>query len=170
MRTDDAQAAFVDRLDRHRGILVKVAGAYCRDAAGREDLIAEVVAQLWRAYGRFDERAAFSTWMYRIAVNVAISFERTEVRKARNVEPAEPAILEMLPAPADAQSDDAIALVRELIERLDELNRALMLLYLDDYSYAEIAAMLGISETNVATKIGRIKQRLKRDIRAQNKL
>lgn len=170
MRTDDVQAAFVDRLDRHRGILVKVAGAYCRDAAGREDLIAEVVAQLWRAYGRFDERAAFSTWMYRIAVNVAISFERTEVRKARNVEPAEPAILEMLPAPADAQSDDAIALVRELIERLDELNRALMLLYLDDYSYAEIAAMLGISETNVATKIGRIKQRLKRDIRAQNKL
>ena len=66
MRTDDVQAAFADRLDRHRGILVKVAGAYCRDAAGREDLIAEIVAQLWRAYGRFDERAAFSNWSFRL--------------------------------------------------------------------------------------------------------
>jgi RNA polymerase sigma factor (sigma-70 family) len=170
MRTDEAQAAFVDRLDRHRGILVKVAGAYCHDAGDREDLIAEIVAQLWRAYGRFDERAAFSTWMYRIAVNVAISFRRTEMRKAGNVEPAEPAIVETLPSPAEVQSDDAIALVREFIEELDALNRALMLLYLDDNSYAEIAAILGISETNVATKIGRIKQRLKRDIAAHKRL
>jgi RNA polymerase sigma factor (sigma-70 family) len=170
MRSNDAQTAFVDRLDRHRGILVKVAGAYCRDTAGREDLIAETVAQLWRAYGRFDERAAFSTWMYRIAVNVAISFHRNEMRKARNVQPAEPAVLEMLPSPPEAQIDDALALVREFIEELDELNRALMLLYLDDNSYAEIAAILGISETNVATKIGRIKQRLKRGVAACNNL
>jgi RNA polymerase sigma factor (sigma-70 family) len=152
MRTDDAQATFVDCLDRHRGILVKVAGACCRDASGREDLIAEIVAQLWRAYGRFDERAAFSSWMYRIAVNVAISFHRTEARKAGNVGPAEAAILETLASPAEAQSDDAIAQVREFIEELDALNRALMLLYLDDNSYAEIAAILGISETNVATR------------------
>jgi RNA polymerase sigma factor (sigma-70 family) len=169
MRTDDAQAAFVDRLDRHRGILVKVAAAYCREAAYREDLIAEIVAQLWRAYGRFDERAAFSTWMYRIAVNVAISFHRSEARKAGNVEPAGLAILETLPSPPETQSDDALALVREFIEELDALNRALMLLYLDDKSYTEISAILGISETNVATKIGRIKQHLKRDIAAHNK-
>jgi RNA polymerase sigma-70 factor, ECF subfamily len=67
MSTNEARTVFVDRLDRHRGVLVKVAGAYCRDAAGREDLIAEIVAALWRAYPRFGERAAFSTWMYRIA-------------------------------------------------------------------------------------------------------
>jgi RNA polymerase sigma factor (sigma-70 family) len=168
MRSNGAQNAFVERLERHRGVLVKVAGAYCRDAAGREDLIAEIVAQLWRAYGRFDERAAFSTWMYRVAVNVAISFQRAEMRKARNVEPAEPAVLEMLPSSPEAQSDDALTLVRDVIEELDELNRALMILYLDDNSYAEIAAILGISETNVATKIGRIKQRLKRDIAARS--
>jgi RNA polymerase sigma factor (sigma-70 family) len=168
MRSNGAQNAFVERLERHRGVLVKVAGAYCRDAAGREDLIAEIVAQLWRAYGRFDERAAFSTWMYRIAVNVAISFQRAEMRKTRNIEPAEPVVLEMLPSSPEAQSDDALTLVRDVIEELDELNRALMILYLDDNSYAEIAAILGISETNVATKIGRIKQRLKRDIAARS--
>jgi RNA polymerase sigma factor (sigma-70 family) len=100
-------------------------------------------------------------------VNVAISFHRSELRKSRNVEPAEPAIFATLPLP-EPQSDDALALVREFIEELDELNRALMLLYLDDHSYAEIAAILGISETNVATKIARIKQRLKRDIAARN--
>jgi RNA polymerase sigma factor (sigma-70 family) len=167
MRTNVAQTAFVDRLNRHRGILIKVAGAYCRDLAGREDLIAEIVAQLWRGYGRFDERAAFSTWMYRIAVNVAISLRRIETRAARHVEPAETAILEMLASPPETQSDDALALVREFIEKLDELNRALMLLYFDDYAYVEIAAILGISETNVATKISRIKRRLKRDIEAR---
>ena len=76
----------------------------------------------------------------------------------------------MLPSPPEAQSDAALALLREFIEELDELNRALMLLYLDDNSYAEIAAILGISETNVATKIGRIKQRLKLDIAVRNSL
>jgi DNA-directed RNA polymerase specialized sigma24 family protein len=94
--------------------------------------------------------------MYRIAVNVAISLRRSEMRKTRNVEPAEPAILEMLPAAREPETDAALALVREFIEELDELNRALMILYLDDNSYSEIAAILGISETNVATKVGRI--------------
>ena len=73
----------------------------------------------------------------------------------------------MLPSPPEAQNDPSLALVREFIQELDELNRALMILYLDDNSYAEIAEILGISETNVATKIGRIKQRLKRDIAAR---
>jgi RNA polymerase sigma factor (sigma-70 family) len=94
MTTNDAQAAFVERLERHRGILVKVVNAYCRDAVAREDLIQEIAAALWRAYPRFDGRAAFSTWTYRIAVNVAISFYRSETRKARNVELADRATLE----------------------------------------------------------------------------
>jgi RNA polymerase sigma factor (sigma-70 family) len=166
MTTNDTQAAFVERLERHRGILVKVVNAYCRDAVAREDLIQEIAAALWRAYPRFDGRAAFSTWTYRIAVNVAISFYRSETRKARNVELADRATLEGVATPQEPENLAALGILHEFIDRLDDLNRALMVLYLDDNSYAEIAAILGISESNVATKISRIKRRLKTEIDA----
>jgi RNA polymerase sigma-70 factor, ECF subfamily len=166
MATNDAQATFVELLEGHRGVLIAVANAYCRDAASREDLIQEIAAQLWRAYPRFDGRAAFSTWMYRIAVNVAISFYRSERRKKSNVELTDRAVLEEVAAPHAPGNGEALALVHEFVDRLDELNRALMVLYLADNSYAEIAAILGISETNVATKISRIKHRLKAEIGA----
>jgi RNA polymerase sigma factor (sigma-70 family) len=160
------QSDFVDRLDRHRGILFKVAAAYCTSSADREDLVQETIAQLWRSYHRFDGRVAFSTWMYRIAVNVAIAFYRREARKRGGLVRADASLLERIPASADAETDDRLDLVRNLIEQLEPLDRALMLLYLDDYSYAESAAILGISESNVGTKIGRIKERLKRNLAA----
>jgi len=168
MTTEGSQAAFVDRLDRHRGILLKVAAAYCRNPADREDLIAETIAHLWRSFTRFEGRSSFSTWMYRIAVNVAISFRRSETRKNRNIVPAEASVIEQIASPPETQEDDRLGPIRDFIEKLDELNRALMLLYLDDYPYAEIAAILGITETNVATKIGRIKERLKRTVAGQS--
>jgi RNA polymerase sigma factor (sigma-70 family) len=163
MTANGLQSAFVERLDRHRAILFKVANAYCRNAGDRADLVQEMIVQLWRSYGRFDDRAAFPTWMYRIAVNVAISFIRSQRRKPQNV-PAEAGVLEEVAAPQEAETDDRMTIVRDLIEQLDPLNRALMILYLDDYPYSEIATILGISETNVGSKIGRIKERLKRNI------
>lgn len=165
MSASRQQAAFVDRIDRHRGILFKVANSYCRTAEDREDLVQETIAQLWRSYPRFDGRVAFSTWMYRIAVNVAISFYRSETRR-REIAPAAQAVLERVPATQDRASDERLDLIQELIAELEPLQRALMLLYLDDRSYAEIAAILGISESNVGTKIGRIKERLKRNAAA----
>jgi len=164
MAIDDAQAGFVRRLDEHRGILFKVADAYCRNRVDREDLVQNIVAQLWRAYRRFDDRKSFSTWMYRIAVNVAISFYRSEIRRTRNVAPAEASIVETIAQPPTEEPDERLGLVRAFIERLDPLDRALMILYLDDNSHASIAEILGISQTNVATKISRVKQRLKREV------
>ena len=163
MKADAIQEAFLDRLDRHRGILIKVARAYCHNPADRGDLVQETIGQLWRSYERFDARASFSTWMYRIAVNVAISFYRGATRQGRGLVPAEECVLEEIAAPQEANRDDRLDRLHDLIERLGPFDRALVLLYLDDYSHAEIAAMLGISETNVSTKIGRIKERLKRE-------
>ena len=97
-------------------------------------------------------------------INVAISFARTQTRAQRRLVPAHGALLERIADQAEAETDSRLSQARELIEQLDPLSRALMLLYLDDYPYCEIASMLGISETNVATKIGRIKQQLKREV------
>lgn len=101
-------------------------------------------------------------------MNVAISFVRSETRKRGNLVPASDSVFEEIPAP-QTEDDDRLSLVRDLIERLDPLNRALMLLYLDDYPYSEIATILGISETNVATKLGRIKEQLKRNVAGDNR-
>jgi RNA polymerase sigma factor (sigma-70 family) len=157
MKSNGAQAAFIAALERHRGILFKVAAGYCSDRAQSEDLIQDMIVQLWRSYERFDGRSSFSTWMYRIALNVAISFYRHELRQARHR--ADAGFLEVAPATQEPP-DERISLLREMLEQLDEMNRALMLLYLDDLPYSEIATILGISESNVATKISRIKQRL----------
>jgi RNA polymerase sigma factor (sigma-70 family) len=163
MTVKDSRRVFIDRLDEHRGILVRVANAYSRNPADRDDLVQDIVVQLWRGHPRFDARVSFSTWAYRIAVNVAISFCRSQTRKKRDIVQTEPGAFDRLAAHED-EADDQLAQARALIDGLDELNRAPMILYLDDRSYAEIAEILGISETNVATKIARIKQKLKRAV------
>jgi RNA polymerase sigma-70 factor (ECF subfamily) len=165
MTTTAMQDRFLALLDQHKKILFKVAGAYCRNPADRPDLMQEITAQLWRSFYRYDERHRFSTWMYRIALNVAISFYRSESRRSRNTVPAEDAILDLAaegPEPGD--EDGNLQLLHQLIARLDELDRALVLLYLDGNRYDIIAEILGISATNAATKLSRIKQRLRRDL------
>ncbi|HEX4964337.1 MAG TPA: sigma-70 family RNA polymerase sigma factor [Thermoanaerobaculia bacterium] len=169
MATIPRQERFLSLLDEHRKILYKVASSYCRNEADRQDLVQEIVVQLWRSFGRYDERLRFSTWTYRIALNVAISFYRSETRRTRHTVPAEGSILEVAAdAPAPGEADDSLELLHGFIAQLDELDRALILLYLDGNRYDTIAEILGISETNVGTKISRIKQRLRRDFSRTN--
>jgi RNA polymerase sigma factor (sigma-70 family) len=156
---------FVSLLEQNRKIVYKVAATYSRNPADREDLAQEIVVQLWRSFARYDEGYRFSTWMYRVALNVAISFYRRESRRSRAEVSAEDAVQEVASLASEpAEVDDDIRLLRQLIEQLDELDRAVMILYLDDNPYSMIAEILGISETNVGTKINRIKQRLRRDL------
>ncbi|MGN2253608.1 RNA polymerase sigma factor [Frateuria sp. GZRe12] len=158
---NDHQRQFEALLQEHRGIVFKVASVYAHGRENRNDLAQEIAVQLWRSFASFDAaRAKFSTWMYRVALNVAISHARQVARDGR-LEPLDAAHLE-LPGDADVvQPDERLAALYTFIGRLDPLNRALILLYLEDRSHAEIAQVLGISETNVATKIGRIKHKLR---------
>ncbi|BFI95670.1 MAG: sigma-70 family RNA polymerase sigma factor [Rhodanobacter sp.] len=146
----------------HRGIVLKVASVYARGAEERRDLAQEIGAQLWRAFASYDERRAkFGTWLYRIALNVAISHLRRSGGEAARFEPLDEMHLETVAGETAMEPDERLVALYAFIGELDALNRALILLYLEDRSYAEIADVLGISATNVATKINRIKTRLR---------
>lgn len=163
------QQRFTALLHEHWKIVFKVAAIYARGAEDRRDLEQEICTQLWRSFARYDEaRGKFSTWMYRVALNVAISqLRRTRRVGADRFEPLEEHHLESIGGEPDSEPDERLHALYAFIDKLDALNRALILLYLEDRSYAEIAEILGISETNVATKLGRIKQTLRGQMTAQ---
>ncbi len=155
---------FLGLLDEHRKILYKVAASYGRTPEDRRDIEQEIVLQLWRSFGRFDGRVKFSTWMYRIALNVAISFVRRESRRLRRTVAVDDGALETLQTdPRTEEPAEGQRLLHHFIQHLDALNRALVILYLDGQSHEEIGEVLGISVSNVGTRMGRIKDQLRRD-------
>ena len=148
---------FQSLLQEHKKILYKVSNLYCKNRDDREDLAQEIAIQLWRSFPSFDERYRFSTWMYRIALNVAISFYRRENTHIRHIFSDNERLLNAIDE--TASEPEHMQALYQFIDSLDALNRALVLLYLDGNSYLEIAEVLGISETNVATKLSRLKKR-----------
>jgi RNA polymerase sigma-70 factor (ECF subfamily) len=161
MATGTEQEAFSTMIERHAGIVRKVATTYCRDADDRADLAQEIVAQLWAAWPRYDRARAFTTWMYRVALNVAISHVRGVYRSARYFVPLAEEHHSLADEMVDHEARQQLAALEAIIAGLDPLNRALLLLYLDDRSHREIAEILGIGESNVGTRIGRLKQRIR---------
>jgi RNA polymerase sigma-70 factor (ECF subfamily) len=163
MTTSEHRRQFVQLLQAHRGIVYKVAGCYSRIPADRADLVQEICLQLWRAFPRYDRQRKFSTWMYRVALNVAISqARRTYQSDVGRSEPLNQIHLETLGADdTDRERLEQLEMMYAFIAELEPLNRALILLYLDDHSYTEMADILGIRATNVATKISRIKSTLR---------
>jgi RNA polymerase sigma factor (sigma-70 family) len=160
----DQGEAFTRLLDQHAGIIRKVAAAYTGSRADRLDLMQEICLQLWKAYPRYSPERPFPTWMYRIALNVAISFLRRATRPHRQTVSLETSDVDVADETAAPEVDERVAELQRVIAGLEPLNRALLLLYLDDRSHREIASILGITETNVATKISRLKERVRRQM------
>lgn len=157
----DTQQAFSELLEGHRGIVLKVAATYARDPHDRADLAQEIATQLWRAWPGYDPSRSFSTWMYRIALNVAIGFVRGNVRRIRHAIPLDDAVHDLPSGDHDHETQAGLRMLHRFIDTLEPLNRALALLYLEERSTREMAEVLGISESNVTTKIGRLKQRIR---------
>lgn len=166
----DDKDTFLRLLDQHGGIIHKVAAAYSRGLADRRDLAQEITLQLWKAYPRYSPDRPFSTWMYRIALNVAISFLRRNTHPVRQTVSLDESEIEVADENAEpTENDERLPLLRQIIASLEPLNRALLLLYLDEHSYREIASILGITETNVATKLNRLKQRVREEMLKLNR-
>lgn len=156
---------FLSSIDSNKGIIYKVANSYCKDLADREDLIQEIILQLWKAYPSYNPAYKLSTWMYRIGLNVAISAYRKASKRSQLIKPFSETAIYL--DEDRSESNDNRDLLQALIKELKEVDRALILLFLEGYLYPEIGQILGLSESNVATKLSRIKQQLKKKFTAQ---
>lgn len=160
-------SCFETLLDEHRGIVRRITYNYCRSGEERDDLAQEIGLQLWRAWPGYDPGRRFSTWMYRVALNTAISFARARQSRQRGVVTLDESDLAAsAAAPPAEERDERLERLHRHLRGLPELDRALVLLWLEDRSYREIGEVLGISETNVGTKLNRLKQTMRRDLEA----
>ncbi|MEO6366031.1 MAG: sigma-70 family RNA polymerase sigma factor, partial [Luteimonas sp.] len=138
--TTDLRVAFSTLLQRHRGIVFKVVNTYTRHPDDRDELAQEIAAQLWRAYPDYDPARTFTTWMYRIALNVAISFVRSSAQRGRHDVPLDEGLHDLAdPNAGDAESNEELRKLHSFIHAQEPLNRALLLLYLEDRSLREIS-------------------------------
>lgn len=154
-------AAFAQLLQTHRGILLKVAASYARSPEDRADLAQEIALQLWRAFPSYDAERPFATWMYRVALNVAISLQR-RARPLRGHEPLDESHHSLIgDADVDAEERQRLELVQRAMQAFGPLDRALLLLHLEGCSHRQCGEVLGLSESNAATRLGRIRQRLR---------
>jgi RNA polymerase sigma factor (sigma-70 family) len=156
---------FITTIDTHKKIIYKIVNSYCQNKEDRKDLEQEIIIQLWNSFDKYNAEYKYSTWMYRIALNVAISFYRKEKKwSVKNDFYNENSIYSIADENEnETELDYNIKLLQEFINNLNELNKALMLLYLEEKPYDEIAEILGITKTNVATKINRLKLKLKKE-------
>jgi RNA polymerase sigma-70 factor (ECF subfamily) len=161
------QESLLKFIEDNKRIIFKICNAYCKNKHDREDLQQEIIYQLWRSYPGYKPEYKFTTWMYRVALNIAISFYRKTKLSDNIIKLDEPAEIEDKPDNT-SEIEKNICTLHQFINDLKELDKALMILYLEEKSYGEIAEILGISETNVATKISRIKEKLKKQFKTTN--
>ncbi len=161
MNTEVNKEEFIKQVEEHKLIIYKICNSYCKNQHARDDLAQEISYQLWRSYNQFTGNVKFSTWMYRVALNVAITFYRKTKTGESIIQLSEPDIETEDKRDDKAELEKNINTLQQFINELKELDKALMILYLEEKSYSEIAEILGITETNVATRISRVKDKLK---------
>lgn len=159
---------FLDVIQSNKGIFYKIANSYCRHVEDRKDLIQEIIIQLWKSFDNYDDSFKHSTWIYRISLNVAISFYRKENTRKKNLNPLTEGIIIFADDDDFEEKEGGLNRLQEMISQLKDLDKALMLLYLEEKNHKEISQIIGISETNVATKINRIKNSLKQKFNQSN--
>ncbi|MDX8341382.1 sigma-70 family RNA polymerase sigma factor [Draconibacterium sp. IB214405] len=147
---------FSELIDKYQAIIHKVTRVYTNGPADRDDLFQEICLQLWRSYPGFREEAKFSTWMYRVALNTAIS----TIRKTKNDLHFEQLHDHDCVETEPSDEKEQVHLLYRAISRLNRIDKAIILLWLEEKSYDEIASILGISKTNVSVKLVRIKRKL----------
>jgi len=157
----ETETSFLINLNQNIGIVHQVCHTYFRrDAAEREDVFQDIMYQLWKSYPQFKGESKFSTWMYKVALNTAITRIRRSTRTPRNEELTEP-IAHRPDINERMGREEELHLLHEAIATLTDIDKAIILLHLEDQNYDEIASVTGLTRTNVSVRLVRIKQALK---------
>jgi RNA polymerase sigma-70 factor (ECF subfamily) len=159
LQNREAEKAFENSIRQHEGLLHKVCRIYAATDADRQDLFQEIIIQLWKAYPRFKGESKLSTWLYRVAINTAITGLRRQKDFITSYEP------EALPQRSDdgghAAEEERLQQLYTAIAQLNEVEKAIVMLYMEDRSYDEMEDILGISSGTLRVKMNRIKEKLR---------
>jgi RNA polymerase sigma-70 factor (ECF subfamily) len=155
----DIKAQFTQVIKEHKGLIFKVSALYTNNQEDRNDLYQEIVYQLWKSFGSFNQQSKLSTWMYRVALNTAI-YHLNKAKRRVNTAPLD---LEgdSIADEYDKVEEERMQLLYEQIQRLNLLERGIILLYLEGKPYEEIASIVGITPSNVGTRMSRIREKLR---------
>jgi RNA polymerase sigma-70 factor (ECF subfamily) len=158
--TKELEHSFVELLEKHQNIIHKVCRLYTNNYDAHNDLFQEITIQLWRAYPKFRGDAKFSTWMYRVALNTAITLYRKSKKRVStlgfdNIE------FKIKAEDYDDTEEQQLKLLYKAVHQLNDIEKALVFLYLEDKNYREISENMGISEVNARVKMNRIKTKLR---------
>jgi RNA polymerase sigma factor (sigma-70 family) len=149
---------FIEIIQKNAGLIYKVAKVYTNSKEDEQDLYQDIVYQLWKSFGAFRHDAKMSTWIYRIALNTAITHLNKEKRKGDHLP-----ITEVLLNKADVSDtlkQDRLEVLYAQIKQLNTIEKGIILLYLEGKTYEEIASITGFTPTNIGTRLGRIKQKI----------
>ncbi len=162
MKTKETE--FLQHINQHKGIIHKVARMYMDNADDREDLFQEIILQLWKSYERFQGNSHFSTWMYRVALNTALTFFKKEKRKLAQPMLHEP--FDLVDESATSEKESQLSHFYTAVHQLNKVEKALIFLFLEGQSHREIAINLGITEVNARVKLNRTKEKIQQIIKS----
>ena len=158
----DKKERFIKAIQENEGLIYKVATFYTNSKDDRDDVVQEIIYSLWKSFDSFKQMSSLSTWMYQIAMNVAI-FHLKRSKKTVTTIPIETGLLNS-PESITENDEEKLKVLQEHVKDLNLLDKGILMLYLENKSHEEIAQITGISKTNVGTKLSRIKEKLKSKI------
>ena len=171
MLDEDQQSLFMKWLDDHGSSVMKVARAYTLTSEECQDLVQEILLQAWRSLPKFEGKASAATWFYRVALHTAMNWHRKDKPRRSRQQPlleVQAVATEAIDSAEQAQHQDTVEQLYKAIHQLPKTDAALVLLYLDELSYREMAEVLGISESNVGVKLNRAKKTLNELMKGQS--
>lgn len=158
--TKELEHSFVSQLEQNQNIVHKICRLYTNNSDAHNDLFQEITIQLWRAFPKFRGDSKFSTWMYRVSLNTAITLYRKNKRKVQTQD-FEGISFKISSEEYDSTFEDQLSLMYDAVKTLNDIDKALVFLYLENKNYKEIASTLGITEVNSRVKMNRIKEKLR---------
>ena len=155
-----SERKFVELLQKHQNIVHKICSLYTNDSDAHKDLFQEITIQLWKAYPKFRGDSKFSTWMYRVGLNTSITLYRKSLRRVES-QPIESVAYKLSYEEYDNTKDEQLKMIYAAVYKLNDIDKGIVFLYLENKNYKEISETLGISEVNARVRMNRIKTKLK---------